>query len=769
MGQLIGGIVVILLIASLVTMAAMFIVPAAIFGVGLYFFIKWFIKYQKEADKRRLLQQRTANLQHALQVARVPDARAFMEELWPTIQSQRNGKPLLEYIEVDLKLGPIMEIFKDDDYDLTVPPPPLANLESIEHAKYRDYMSERLARRSAEGLQAAKRILATTIQGFCDCLPDIAFKPYPMQWEEEQAFRKSALFSVPLVDSIDVPKTISKMIDQLNGNGDAHRYYLWEHLRGQLHDNLVAASENPDRLVPPSKHPGTPREIWDAYLKETPLHQLGNLKLPFSIPELARFEHHWIISPPGTGKSTTLTALINRDLDRVARGEASVIVMESKRDLIKGIEGLARFAPGGDLHGRLVVLDPEDVEWPIALNLFDIGLSEINQASPRDKEAMLNSAVAMLDYVFRALLGAELTSRQSTLFNFTIQLLINIPGATLDTFIDLMQPKAAQKYQRYIDKLDRDARSFFQLKFDSQELKRTKDEVTDRLFAVKRIRSLSRMFSAPNTKLNLYEEIGKGKVILINAAKSLLQEDGVEVFGRFFLAMILLAAEKRQLLSHTDRLPAYLYLDECQDIIRRDQKIPTLLDQARAFRVGLVLAHQRLDQLDPSVLNALFGSTTIKFAAQVSDANASALARNMGTTPDFILKQPHYSYAAHIRTLTAAAVSLKIPYINFMDMPRMSDLDAVDIREQMRAKYAIHVSQLDDVENLPAVRGEPEIIPPEAPAPSWDTPPSHPAYQPPPQWNIPPGTEVTHRTRKTTTTTEETETTIRKNHKLSDW
>ncbi|WLA64889.1 hypothetical protein [Bradyrhizobium diazoefficiens] len=124
-----------------------------------------------------------------------------------------------------------------------------------------------------------------------------------------------------------------------------------------------------------------------------------------------------------------------------------------------------------------------------------------------------------------------------------------------------------------------------------------------------------------------------GKVILINVPQSLLQEDGVEIVGRFFISMILLAAHKRQLLPKGQRLPCFVYIDECQDFIKRDPKIPVILDQARKLNVGLVLAHQRLQQMQPHVLDALYGATAIKFASKISDAAAHALARDMRTTP----------------------------------------------------------------------------------------------------------------------------------------
>jgi hypothetical protein len=183
--------------------------------------------------------------------------------------------------------------------------------------------------------------------------------------------------------------------------------------------------------------------------------------------------------------------------------------------------------------------------------------------------------------------------------------------------------------------------------------------------------------------------MGNAKVILINVPQSLLQEDGVEIVGRFFISMILLAAHKRQLLPKHQRLPCFVYIDECQDFIKRDPKIPTILDQARKLNVGLILAHQRLQQLQPSVLDALYGATAIKFASRISDAAAHALARDMRTTPDFILNQPPYHFAAYVRGLTDSAVSLAIPATDMNRMPRMTADEHNTVRQNIRERYAI--------------------------------------------------------------------------------
>jgi hypothetical protein len=508
--------------------------------------------------------------------------------------------------------------------------------------------------------------------------------------------------TVPLVTLMRDPgDTIDKIIGTICKQ-DLAEAGLFTALQKQLYENICRASGlNPEDekhrrpLITADEAKLPPIEIVETYLKRTPFANLLLTPVPFHLPLSARFQHHWIVAPPGTGKSTTLQFLLANDFDLVANNEASVVVMESNRDLIKAVEGLKVFAPGEALDGKLLLIDAEDIEWPIALNLFDIGMENIESYSPVEREALHNAVLTLYDYFFDALLSADLTSRQNTLFTFTIELLVNIPSATLDTLIDLMQPGGLKQFEQYLPKLSHDARRYFQIKFDSSEVRKTKEQVVDRLFAVKRIRTLSRMFSAPKSKLDFFKEMGSAKVILINVPQSLLQDEGVEIVGRFFISMILLAAHKRQLLPKEKRLPCFVYIDECQDFIKRDPKIPVILDQARKLNVGLILAHQRLQQLQPYVLDALYGATAIKFASHVSDAAAHALARDMRTTSEFILNQPPFHFAAYVRGLTDSAISLGIPAIDLNAAPRMSEEERRIVRQRIRDTYAVSPAQVE--------------------------------------------------------------------------
>jgi hypothetical protein len=558
--------------------------------------------------------------------------------------------------------------------------------ETLDPDFYRDILST-----DEERLSSAARLSAAD-----DCIRDLFLK---LVREHAPAAiyddAKEGDLGVPLIALTRNPALLILNIIVSLGTEYAPDHSIFTRTRTRLNRNLVEASGqtpekvNVERFKWPTDSDLEPVQMVYTYLRDTPFVDLLLMPVPFDIPFRTRFEHHWIVAPPGAGKSTTLQYLINRDLELVAANKASIVVMESNRDLIKAIEGLKIFAPGQRLDGRLVTIDAEDVEWPIALNLFDIGIDQSGSYSAADQEAFRNSVLSLYDYIFSALLSAEMTSRQHTLFHFTIELLLSIPSATLDTLIDLMQPNGLKQFENYLHTLDHDAQRFFQLKFNSPEFNRTKEQVVDRLFAVKRIRTLSRMFSAPKSKLDFFTEMGSGKVILINVPLSLLQEDGVEITGRFFISMILLAAHKRQLLPKEQRLPCFVYIDECQDFIKRDPKIPAILDQARKLNVGLILAHQRLQQLQPSVLDALYGATSIKFATQISDAAAHALARDMRTTPEFILNQPPFHFAAHIRGLTETALSVAIPATDMNAMPRMTEAERRTVRQRIRDRYAI--------------------------------------------------------------------------------
>lgn len=487
---------------------------------------------------------------------------------------------------------------------------------------------------------------------------------------------------------------------------------LFTRLSDRLERNLVAASggnpDDPKGFARAPKNPSKseikdPTELLSTYLGGTPLLDYFQQKLDFSIPTESRFEHHHIVAGSGHGKTQTLQYLIGQDLEAVAAGERSVIVLDSQGDLIRNISNLAEFAPGGSLHERIVIIDPTDVEYPVSLNLFDVGIDRLKGYAPLERERLTNSILELYDFVLGTLLSAEMTQKQSVIFRYVTRLMLHIPDATIHTLRELMEPNSQTKFAGDIAKLQGTARHFFETEFSGREFEQTKKQVLRRLWGILENQTFERMFSHPRSKLDLFGEMNAGKVILINTAKDLLKEQGTEIFGRFFIALIAQAAQERATLPEHKRMPTFVYIDEAADYF--DRNIGIILAQARKYNVGMVLAHQYLGQLEPKLLEAFSANTSIKFAGGVSAKDARALAPMLYCDPGFIEAQPKGSFAAHIRGLTKSAVPLQFPFGFLEQKPKMSAANRRALQSKMRGRYAVHYTELAGAE---LVSGEAE-------------------------------------------------------------
>jgi len=498
----------------------------------------------------------------------------------------------------------------------------------------------------------------------------------------------------------EVPAVTEAVIGALFDE-DLEARHLFERHRKRLETNLILASggnpADPEAFKRAPKLPAKsdikdPADLVTTYLGGTPISDLFAGLLDFTIPNAARFEHHHIVAGSGHGKTQTLQYLIAEDLQAVARGARSLIVLDSQGDLIRTISGLKLFAPGAPLHERVVIIDPTDVEYPVSLNLFDVGLDRLDQYSQLDRERLTNSILELYDFVLGSLLSAELTQKQNVIFRYVTRLMLHIPDATIHTLRELMEPDSEVKFAAHIAKLNGTARHFFETEFAAREFKQTRQQVLRRLWGILENQTFERMFSHPRSKLDLFAEMNAGKVILINTAKDLLKEQGTEIFGRFFIALIAQAAQERATLSASARLPTFVYVDEAADYF--DRNIGLILSQARKFNVGMVLAHQYLGQLEPKLQEAFAANTSIKFAGGVSARDARTLAPMLYCDPALIEAQPKGSFAAHVRGVTKSALPLKFPFGHMEAMDRMSADEREALQRAMRERYAVHYSEI---------------------------------------------------------------------------
>jgi hypothetical protein len=76
--------------------------------------------------------------------------------------------------------------------------------------------------------------------------------------------------------------------------------------------------------------------------------------------------------------------------------------------------------------------------------------------------------------------------------------------------------------------------------------------------------TLAQMFSNAENKLDLFNALNRGSVVLIYTAKEFLK-DTSELFGRFFIALLAQAVQERAVLPQGKRMSTFFYIDEAQD------------------------------------------------------------------------------------------------------------------------------------------------------------------------------------------------------------
>ena len=134
------------------------------------------------------------------------------------------------------------------------------------------------------------------------------------------------------------------------------------------------------------------------------------------------------------------------------------------------------------------------------------------------------------------------------------------------------------------------------------------------------------------------------------------------------------AAFERVAVPYNQRTPAYLIVDEAAEYF--DDSLESLLSQARKFRLGVLFAHQHMEQLTPALRSSVAANTSIKMAGGVSDRDARMLDADMRTTSEFIASMRKSArsteFAAYIRNETPTAVRLQIPFGTMERAPKMT-------------------------------------------------------------------------------------------------
>lgn len=483
-----------------------------------------------------------------------------------------------------------------------------------------------------------------------------------------------ALFRVPLLTFLEDPaEAVSGTIGRLYWD-DVRATPLFRKLRDQLTENLETASERQrtKTIQEIAKKYPSPQDFIAAIAHDTPFLDFYSATLPFAIPRQSRFEHLHIVAGSGHGKTQCLQLFILEDLARAEKEKFGLALLDSQGDLIGKLIRLNVFNPDqGALADRLILIDPNDLSHPVALNLFDYDLERFKSFEPAEREKIFHGVLELYSYIFSSLLGAELTQKQGVVFTNLARAMLVIPHPTIFTFYDFVED--GRQFREYIERLDKIPRRFFETQFFTPTYSETRKQIITRLLGILSQPVFEKMFGSEQNKIDMFGAMNDGKIIVINTAKDLLKSEGSTMFGRFFIALIAQATQARAALPAKDRTPFHLYIDEAQEYI--DHKTAELFNQGRKYNVGVSIAHQNLDQLTTEIRATLHASTAIKLVGGANYKDAASFAREMNTTPEFIQgmrkRAQGTEFACFVRHHTPRAVPVTVPFGVMERVPAM--------------------------------------------------------------------------------------------------
>lgn len=324
-------------------------------------------------------------------------------------------------------------------------------------------------------------------------------------------------------------------------------------------------------------------------------------EMPVTVNTEHRLRHMHVIGATGTGKSTFLLNCIVQDINM----GTGVAVLDPHGDLI---ESILEWMPAHRLQD-VVVIDPADGEYPVAFNILSAH-SEI------EKNILSSDLVA----VFRRLSTSWGDQMNSVFANAILAFLESDNGGTLiDLRRFLIEKGFRDEFLTTVS--DPSIRYYWQKEFPLLK-SGSIGPILTRLDSFLRPKLIRNMVAQPKG-LDFEDFLDNSKIVLVKLSQGLIGTENSYLLGTFVVAKLHQAALARQAKARETRRPYYVYIDEFQHFIT--PSMASILSGARKYGLGLILAHQDMQQLlkeDSELASSVTANSGIKVAFRLGDTDA---------------------------------------------------------------------------------------------------------------------------------------------------
>ena len=309
-------------------------------------------------------------------------------------------------------------------------------------------------------------------------------------------------------------------------------------------------------------------------------------------------------------------------IGKTGMGKTQLLKNMAIQDILNG-HGIGFVDPHGEAASELldyipkermkdvIYFNPADLNFPISFNVME------------KVDVQFRHLVASgLMGVFKKIWPDVWSARMEYILNNCILSLLEYPNSTL---LGVNRILADEEYRsRVVDHIkDPIVKSFWLNEFARYSQKYE----TEATAAIQN--KIGQFISSPlirniigqtKSSLDMRKIMDEEKIFIMDLSKGRIGEDSSKLLGGLLITKLQLAAMSRVDLPEDERKDFFLYVDEFQNFAT--ESFANILSEARKYRLGLVLGHQYITQMEETVRDAVFGNvgTMIVFRVGAEDA-----------------------------------------------------------------------------------------------------------------------------------------------------